>query len=381
MLRIVTTNNVEVFRHLGGGPFQRLDVSHEIATSAPEALAKVRALRPQIAIIDAELADGSGYEVCRAIKQDPSLADVHVMLVLSAVISRPELASLRECGCDDVLAVPVHADEFYHHIAQIAGLPLRRERRVAVALEVELELPGEPEPRESRVDNVSSGGAGVTVEGRLTTGQRLLARFEHEGMTYPEVPATVAWVRPARDPAWTAAGIVFADLPIKTRLLLERLCQFDVATNAEGGVTVSLFGDITEVTVFDTLSQRLARESKIDFYMRAVRYISSAGVRSWCNFLNRLPAGSYSFRHCSTAFVSQAAMVPMALGSGPVLSLEAPYRCDDCDRDDVRLVETGSLMREGGHVTPPTLKCASCGGELEFDDVPDRYFAFLRGAD
>jgi hypothetical protein len=43
-------------------------------------------------------------------------------------------------------------------------------------------------------------------------------------------------------------------------------------------------------------------------------------------------------------------------------------------------METKSLFIEDGNVTPPVLRCVGCGGELEFDDVPNRYFAYLRKA-
>ena len=36
------------------------------------------------------------------------------------------------------------------------------------------------------------------------------------------------------------------------------------------------------------------------------------------------------------------------------------------------------LVRDGEHIVPPVLHCSACSGELEFDDVPDRYFAFLK---
>lgn len=377
MLKIVTTNNVEVFRHLGTGPFQRMELSHEVASNFDEALARVAATKPDIAIVDAELAGGSGYDLCRRIKNDPALERVHVMIVLPSVISRAALERLDASGCDDVLAVPIHADDFYHHIAQIAGLPVRRDRRMGVGLEIRVR--GTDTALSGTVDNISASGAGVVVDGPLTSGQEVVARLLHDGNVYPDIDATVQWARPdARDPAKTAAGLEFAALPMKTRLLLERLCLYDAVDNPDGSVTVSLYGDFTEITDFSALSSRLRDVDDIDFYLREVRYISSAGVRAWCDFLAKLKGKRYSFRHCSLAFASQAAMVPMAVGDGRIVSVEAPYRCERCDRDDLRLLERGALLVEENRIVPPVLACRVCGDDLEFDDVPERYFAFLR---
>jgi len=175
------------------------------------------------------------------------------------------------------------------------------------------------------------------------------------------------------------------DIPIRTRLLLEQLSLFDVVPSSGddelgGAVIVVVQGDITEAVDLGPLAMRLQGERRIVFDMAGVRYVSSAGVKAWADVISTLDGKEYVFRHCSIAFASQAAMVPMVVGDGRVLSVEAPYHCTSCDRDDLRLLETRALLREGNNITPPTLRCVSCSGELEFDDLPNRYFAFLRAA-
>jgi hypothetical protein len=170
------------------------------------------------------------------------------------------------------------------------------------------------------------------------------------------------------------------DPPIKTRLLLEQVALFDLEPMDGGGMSVTLHGDFTELTRFDTLATRLAGETLVEFDTASVRYMSSAGVRAWCQLVDALPAGLvYRFRHCSVAFASQAAMVPMVLGRGLVVSLEAPYVCEQCDHEDLRLLEISAIARDGERPLPPRLTCLHCNGELVFDDVPERYFAFLSG--
>jgi len=392
MLRLVTTNNVEVFRHLGSAAFQRLGLDHQVAANYHDALKMIQRYEPTIAILDVELAGGSGYDLCRAVKDDPKTRGTHVILLLSSVITRDDLDRIESSGCDDVLALPIYNDDFYHHLAQIADLPFRRDRRIGVTLECL--IPDAGDSISGTVFNVCSRGVGVQLPARLENGQQVTVRFRHDGEVFPETKATVAWTKPVEPDSAESesegpeqlAGLTFDEnVPIKTRLLLERLALFDVvpAPNGSpmaGGVTVSLQGDFTEITNFSALSKRLESERSIDFNAAAVRYISSAGVRGWCQFLKSLGDDkTYTFRHCSIAFASQAAMVPMVIGSGEVLSVEAPYFCEACDREELRLLETKALLRDGEHIVPPQLSCSACGGELEFDDVPDRYFAFLRG--
>ena len=68
--------------------------------------------------------------------------------------------------------------------------------------------------------------------------------------------------------------------------------------------------------------------------------------------------------------------MPAVAGHGKIVSFEAPYRCEQCDREDARLLETKMLVREGDDILPPTLHCGVCRGELVFDDIPRRYLAF-----
>ncbi|HUH03745.1 MAG TPA: PilZ domain-containing protein, partial [Kofleriaceae bacterium] len=363
MLRLVTTNNVEVFRHLGSSSFQRLGLDHKVVSSYDEALGAVRSMHPSLAIVDVILSGGTGYDLCRTIKDDPELTGTHVILILSSMINRDALERIEASGCDDILALPIHHDDFYHHLAQIADLPFRRDRRIGVTLEVLIPAgPGEDaEVLTGTVLNVSSRGVGVQVKRSFENGQRLAVRFRHDGQVFPEAQATVAWTKPASggSPGEHLAGLEFDDrLPMRTKLLLEQLALFDVVPAAAdspmaGGVTVSLQGDFTEITNFAALSERLEAETKIDFDASAVRYISSAGVRGWCQFLKTLgDEKTYSFRHCSMAFASQAAMVPMVVGTGNVLSLEAPYFCEKCDREELRLLETRALVCERDHIIP-----------------------------
>src|SRR5688572_3421202 len=140
MLRLVTSNNVEVFRHLGSAPFRRLALEHKVETGGAELLALVRRTRPDLVLLDADLNGGeSGLQVCRRIKDDPDLAATHVILLLSQIITRPELDGVESSRCDDVLALPIASEDFYHHIAQVAGLPLRRTPRVGIDLNIVLE--------------------------------------------------------------------------------------------------------------------------------------------------------------------------------------------------------------------------------------------------
>jgi CheY-like chemotaxis protein len=392
--RLVTTNNVEVFRLLGAQVVGRLGLDYTVASDLDQLLALVAEQQPTVVLVDTELAGGNGFDACARLKADPATAKSHVVLVLDprrsgGRLGKALLDRVAASGADDLMALPIHPDDFYYHLAHLTGLPFRRDRRIGVDLELQLPMSGQV--ARGQVVNVGAGGVGVRVGAPLPIGERLAVRFVSQGQQSPDTTVIVAWSRAtptdsadpdASDAAGDfAAGLRFdGDPPVKTRLLLEQVALFDVSLSDDGSrAAITLHGDFTEMTRFDALSARIAGATELELDLASVRYLSSAGVREWCQFLSALPAGTtYTFRHCSIAFATQAAMVPLVLGEGAVVSLEAPYFCETCDREDLRLLEPGVVARDGDRLVPPRLHCATCSAELVFDDVPERYFAFLR---
>jgi anti-anti-sigma regulatory factor len=108
-----------------------------------------------------------------------------------------------------------------------------------------------------------------------------------------------------------------------------------------------------------------------------IERINSCGVRDWVNWLSKLEAnGTRSVLvECSPAIVAQINLVNNFTGSGVVKSFYVPYFCPECDEEKVLLVEAGD-MGPPPH-EPPTCRCDECDLVMDFDDMPDSYFAFL----
>jgi anti-anti-sigma regulatory factor len=108
-----------------------------------------------------------------------------------------------------------------------------------------------------------------------------------------------------------------------------------------------------------------------------IERINSCGVRDWVNWLSKLENnGTRSVLvECSPAIVAQINLVNNFTGNGVVKSFYVPYFCPECDEEKVLLVEA-SDMGPPPH-EPPTCRCDECDLVMDFDDMPDPYFAFL----
>ena len=98
-----------------------------VGESESAVMEAIRSLRPDVVILDLQLAAGSGTEVIRAVRADPALAPT-CLLVTSNHVSAPMKA-----GCLDL-----GADEFYDKVKEIDALA----RRIGAIADARLEALG-----------------------------------------------------------------------------------------------------------------------------------------------------------------------------------------------------------------------------------------------
>uniref|UniRef100_UPI0002DB458C response regulator n=1 Tax=Streptomyces acidiscabies TaxID=42234 RepID=UPI0002DB458C len=94
-----------------------IEVIGEAGTAA-EALARIPALRPDVAVLDVRLPDGSGVEVCREIRsQDPSLK----CLILTSFADDEALFEAIMAGASGYVLKAIRGDELLSAVRDIAA--------------------------------------------------------------------------------------------------------------------------------------------------------------------------------------------------------------------------------------------------------------------
>jgi len=97
----------------------------EVATAPDgvEGLSKVRSLRPKVVLLDVMMPHMDGYQVCRAIRQDPNLLGVYV-IILTAKGQKSDEDRAIEVGADLYLTKPFDDEVVLKVIRQVfEGLP------------------------------------------------------------------------------------------------------------------------------------------------------------------------------------------------------------------------------------------------------------------
>ena len=364
---VLVSNNSELLRHLSAPSFRRLELEPKVASSGDEAWTMFDKLRPPLAILDAEMAGVSGSELTEKIKA--ASPTTRVVLVVGKRLSGDQMRRIGSCGCDEVLVAPMSADELYDVVAIELGLPRRGAERY------KLELVAGGKVIDATVTNLSIDGTRLISRVPLAEGAAIVVRItpEAEGTDIPgvDIPARVVWAQQASGK--TVAGAEFVELDDRARHVLARLTQWEIVHETQR-TRVVLKGDFTEATTFDQLGPEMV--GRVDFDLAQVTYMNSLGVRAWCEFLRAAPIQGYEFHACSVPFVLQASMVADVVGRGTVTSFFAPYHCERCDHQEERLLQSAAVLAAG--VAPPVFTCPACSAQLTFDDIPERYFAFLQ---
>lgn len=360
MPKILVSNNSELLRHFTAPPFKRLDLRLLVANTGAEARALFDEEEPALVVLDADASDG--FEVAQAIKaKSPA---TRVILVAGKRLSGDQMRQVSASGCDELLIAPMTADELHDVVAIQLGEP----RPGTEAFAIHVEISGKRV--DATVTNLSVDGARLVVGEPVAEGQAANLTISPEGEPAVAIKGTAVWAQP-RD-GKTVVGVAFDGLDDAARAVLSKLTQWQVVKDGER-TRVVLRGDFTEATRFDELLPAMV--GRVVFDMAQVTYMNSLGVRAWCEFLRQARIQGYEFHACSVPFVLQASMVRDVIGRGTVTSFFAPFHCIGCDHQEERLLQSAAILASA--LEPPVFKCPSCGGALEFDDLPERYFAFL----
>ena len=157
--------------------------------------------------------------------------------------------------------------------------------------------------------------------------------------------------------------------------------EFNFTKEVQGDRTIiKLSGVINERTELDELFETLEGD-KLSINLKGITRINSCGVRSWVNATKPL-ADRFQIEYveCSRAIVDQLNMIVNFLSSGKIVSLYAPYYCENCDREyETLIIIDEHFADEEDREEPeaPDAECPKCGKPMEFNEDEEKYFSFL----
>ncbi len=141
--------------------------------------------------------------------------------------------------------------------------------------------------------------------------------------------------------------------------------------------TLKFEGTIDEDADFSVVGE--LKSSKIIFDLESISFINSCGIREWVDFIEKIPPDTeITYIKCPQIFVEQMNMVKgMVPAQAEVESFYAPYYSEKLDQVFSILLMTKEIK----NMRPPEQSDKETGELLEFDDIEEQYFSFLKNSD
>jgi CheY-like chemotaxis protein len=133
MLRILMADDAELTLALDDSFVRRAECDVLTATSGVEALRKARETRPSLLLLDVAMPECSGLDVCKAVKSDPDLASLPVVLFGD----ESALPRMLEAGADGTVFRPLSGPRLVEAMHGLVDVPRRSSPRRAASLRVD----------------------------------------------------------------------------------------------------------------------------------------------------------------------------------------------------------------------------------------------------
>lgn len=253
--RILVVDDREANRYILRRVLERAGYQCEQASTGRAALESVRSL-PDLAILDVNLPDLSGSDVCRQIKNDPVTAQVAILQISASFVSSDDKAKALDAGADGYLTHPI--DPVVLMATVQALLRLRKLEVSSREAATQWQAP---------FDSLQEGLALVDAEGKLTRMNRAFVGMCNHGgscalgdVASDVLRRTFGTAEPFRQ---SGSGRHSAEFQIGGQTV--QLCVDSLSVEgAPGGAEFSVLSDVTD--------RKLA-----DYALRTAEQLAAAG--------------------------------------------------------------------------------------------------------
>ncbi len=148
--------------------FANEDYDLTVVDNGNTALEKAKEIRPDVILVDAIMPGKSGYEVCREVKQDPSLMNIPLLLLVGAFEPFDE-EKARNSGADDHISKPFESQLLIEKVKKLIELGEER-ARAQVQADVAMPAAGPSDILNLGVDAIPASDAGPVISPAVDSG-------------------------------------------------------------------------------------------------------------------------------------------------------------------------------------------------------------------
>ena len=172
---ILLVDDVRFFLELEKSFLKRTSCEIVMAENGEDAIKIAKETKPNLILMDLFMPKMNGDEACKAIKADPELKNVPVIMVTSAG-KQEEMGRCQLAGCDDYLTKPINKMELLGKVKSYLDIPVRKHVRVPIDAQVYYRHAGVE--YNGAVSNISEGGMFIESTEPLEMGIELGLKFK-----------------------------------------------------------------------------------------------------------------------------------------------------------------------------------------------------------
>jgi CheY-like chemotaxis protein len=199
----------------GNTLFGRGGIEVHIAGTSEEVLDLHRRIRADLIITEFSLPTMNGAELCSAIRKEPGLKEVSLVVACDA--SRVFESACREAGANAIITRPVDPFELFSKIAELIVVPQRKDMRVL--LRVSVNGADQEISFIATSYNISISGMLLETKHEVRNGDRLRCTFS---IAHAEITAECDVMRVDRtDAGRFRYGVKFLNLDTKSIIIID----------------------------------------------------------------------------------------------------------------------------------------------------------------
>lgn len=219
---VLIVDDVQMFIDIQKEFLRESRVQIMTAKNGLDALKSVKLKTPDLIFMDLHMPQMDGVACCRAIKSDPSLTRVPVIMV-TAMGKSDDTEYAFSAGCDDFLTKPLDRNLFLEAARRFINGIDRREKRQVVGLQGVFST--NSESLSTTIYDLSAGGAYIVSDHPVAMKQVLKLFFTLPDGTRIECHGRVAWINCGDVTMPKGFGVQFALLTKSAREILARFVE------------------------------------------------------------------------------------------------------------------------------------------------------------
>jgi len=235
--KILLVDDVKFFLDMEKSFFARENIQVTTTQSAREAVRLMRALRPNLVIMDLHMPEMDGATCCRLIKSDPDLFTTPVILITDDE-NQNELERCRKAGCDEVISRPLNRHRLRQVAREFLEIAERATPRVKIRMLVHYGVENEKTLHDYSV-NISAGGIFLETPHAMPVDTPVTLEFFVPGAEESiRCKGRVTWLNAAlsktKEDLPAGVGIAFEDIPAAASQRIREFIHAECAPHLGG---------------------------------------------------------------------------------------------------------------------------------------------------